>query len=322
VTRVHVWGASGYAAGEVIRLLHSHPLVELGVLESHSHVGELLADHFPLLRATSYRFDECGSVLETACAGDIVITAGRETDADVIVPSLLSNGARVIDLSACYRADPSAVYGLSEWRREAITGAQLVANPGCYPTATLLALLPLAATIDASHVAIDAKSGVSGAGRTPSVASLFAEVSGDIRAYGLNGHRHQPEIECQLRDGGIGARVTFTPHVVPIARGMLVNAYIFCSRIADAEAIEASYVRAYGDCTFVRMLSGTRVPSVAAVTGTNEAEIRVDVDGTMVRAICAIDNLGKGAAGQAIQNLNIMLGYPEESGFHARAVVA
>jgi N-acetyl-gamma-glutamyl-phosphate reductase len=322
VTRVHVWGASGYAAAEVIRLLHSHPSVELGILESHSHTGELLADHFPLLRATPYRFDEIGSVLEAACAGDFVITAGRDTEACAIVPSLLSRGARVIDLSAFYRADASAVYGMTEWRRDAIAGAQLVANPGCYPTAALLSLLPLAAAVDPAYIVIDAKSGISGAGRTPSVGSLFAEVSGDIRAYGLSGHRHQAEIERYLCSGGIEAKVTFTPHVVPIARGMLVNTYVFCRRPIDERAVEAAYAQAYADSAFVRVLSKARTPSVAAVNGTNDAELRVDIDESVVRAICAIDNLGKGAAGQAVQNLNIMLGLPEESGLRARAIVA
>jgi N-acetyl-gamma-glutamyl-phosphate reductase len=322
VTRVHVWGASGYAAAEAIRLLHSHPSIELGILESHSHAGERLADHFPLLRATPYRFDEFGSVLKTACDGDVVITAGREAEAGAIVPPLLARGARVIDLSALYRADSAATYGLSEWRRDAIAGAQLVANPGCYPTAALLSLLPLAATLEVSHIAIDAKSGISGAGRTPTVGSLFAEVSGDIRAYGLNGHRHQPEIERYLQSGGMETNVTFTPHVVPIARGMLVNTYAFCRGPIDAAAVEVTYTRAYGDSAFVRVLSGSRVPSVAAVNGTNDVELRVDVDGAVVRTICAIDNLGKGAAGQAVQNLNIMLDYPEELGLHARAIVA
>lgn len=322
MTRVHVWGAGGYAAAEVIRLLHSHPSVELGILESSSHAGELLADHFPLLRATPYRFDESGSVLETARAGDIVITAGRDGEARAIVPSLLSLGPRVIDLSACYRSDAAAVYGLTEWRRDAIADAPLVANPGCYPTAALLSLLPLAATVEPAHIVIDAKSGISGAGRTPSVGSLFVEVSGDIRAYGLNGHRHQPEIEHYLSSGGIEARVTFTPHVVPIARGLLTDCYAFCRRRIDPAAVAAAYARAYGDSGFIRVLSDSRVPSVAAVSGTNDAELRIDIDGTVVRAICAIDNLGKGAAGQAVQNLNIMLGYAEDAGLHDRAIVA
>jgi len=322
VTRVHVWGASGYAAAEFIRMLDAHELLEIGVLESDSHAGELLADHFPLLRATSYRFEGSGSVLETAKDGDVAVTAGAEDEARAIVPALLARGVRVIDLSALYRFDACAVYGLTEWHRSAIADAQLVANPGCYPTAALLALLPLAPLRNPRHVVIDAKSGITGAGRTPRVGSLFAEVSGDIRAYGLTGHRHQPEIERYLQAGAIETAITFTPHVVPIARGMLVNAYALFDAPVNTDAVKTAYERAYRGSPFVRLLEGARVPSVAAAIGTNDAELRVDAGGCVVRAICAIDNLGKGAAGQAIQNLNVMLGYPEESGFGARAVVA
>ena len=322
MTRVHVWGASGYAAAEIIRLLDAHGWIELGALESRSHAGELLADHFPLLRATRHRFDGPGSVLATAQTGDVAVTAGAEDDARAIVPPLLARGVRVIDLSALYRFDASAAYGLTEWHRGAIADARLVANPGCYPTATLLALLPLAAVGNPRHVVVDAKSGITGAGRTPRVGSLFAEVSGDVRAYGLNGHRHQPEIERYLQAGAIETQITFTPHVVPIARGMLVNAYALFDAPVNADAVRTAYEQAYRGSPFVRLLDGAGVPSVAAAIGTNDAELRVDAGGCVVRAICAIDNLGKGAAGQAIQNLNVMLGYPEESGFGARAVVA
>jgi len=322
VTRVHVWGASGYAAAEVVRLVHTHGSVEIGVLESHSHAGELLSDHFPLLRATSYRFDEFGAVLETAKRGDVVVTAGAREAAQAIVPPLLAQSVRVIDLSACYRVDASAVYGLTEWHRAAIYDAQLVANPGCYPTATLLALLPLGSLGNPRHVVIDAKSGITGAGRSPRVGSLFAEVSNDIRAYGLNGHRHQPEIERYLRAGAIETTVTFTAHVVPLSRGMLVDAYAIFDSAVDSGAVKTAYALAYHASPFVRLLEGARAPSVASVIGTNDAELRVDTEGCVVRAICAIDNLGKGAAGQAIQNLNVMLGYPEESGLGTRAVIA
>lgn len=322
MTRVHVWGASGYAAAEAIRLLHAHPRVEVGVLESRSHAGEVLGDHFPLLRAMPYRFDDHGSVLEAARAGDVVVAAGGGDESRVIVPPLLAQGVRVIDLSPLYRFDPAVVYGLTEWHRNTIAQAALVANPGCYATAALLSLLPLAAVGKPLHVVIDGKSGITGAGRTPRVGSLFAEVSGEVRAYGLNGHRHQPEIERYLRAGDLATHVTFTPHVVPIARGMLTDAYAFFDAPVDAEAVESAYAGAYGSAAFVRLLCNDRVPSVAAVIGTNDAELRVDVDGPVVRAICAIDNLGKGAAGQAVQNLNVMLGYPEESGFDARTVLA
>jgi N-acetyl-gamma-glutamyl-phosphate reductase len=320
--RAHVWGASGYAAAEVVRLLHAHPEFEIGALESRSHAGELLADHFPLLRATQYRFDGFGEVLERAAPGDLVFAAGSDDEARFVVPELIARGVRVIDLSACYRFDDTAVYGLTEWNRDAISGARLVANPGCYPTAALLALLPLATIGRPRHVVIDAKSGITGAGRTPRVSSLFAEVGGEIRAYGLSGHRHQPEIERQLRSAGLAVGVTFTPHVVPLARGMLVDAYAIFDAPVDAGAVETAYARSYCDASFVHVLANGRTPSVAAVVGTNDAELRVDVDGPAVRAICAIDNLGKGAAGQAIANCNLMYGYPEETGLRARAIFA
>ena len=322
MTRVHVWGASGYAAGELIRLLHAHPAIEVGALESQSHAGEMLADHFPRLRATPYRFAQPGALLESAQGDDVVISAAAEDEARTIVPALLARSVRVIDLSSLHRFDAAAVYGLTEWRRSAIAQAQLVANPGCYPTAALLSLLPIAAVANPRHIVVDAKSGITGAGRTPRVGSLFAEVNGDIRAYGLSGHRHQPEIERYLRLGRIETSVTFTPHVVPLARGMLTDAYALFDAPVDARAVECAYADAYRGAAFVRMLSDDRVPSVAAVVGTNDAELRVDVDGPVVRAICAIDNLGKGAAGQAVQNLNVMLGYPEQSGLDARAVFA
>jgi N-acetyl-gamma-glutamyl-phosphate reductase len=321
MTRVHVWGASGYAAAEAIRYVDAHPSLELATLESRSHAGARLADHFPLLRKTAYRFDPPGSVLERVRSGDAVIAAGGHGEAQQIVPELLSRGARVVDLSADYRHDPRAAYGLCEWNRGAIASAALVANPGCYPTAALLGILPLARLAPAVQIVIDAKSGITGAGRTPAVGSLFAEVSGDIRAYGLGGHRHQPEIERALALHAIDAPIVFTPHVVPLARGMLADAYVFFDRAVDARAVGACYEAAYAGSPFVRVLDADRVPSVAGVAGTNDAELRADVRGSVVRAIVAIDNLGKGAAGQAVQNLNLMLGYPEESGLDARAII-
>ena len=322
MTRVHVTGAAGYAAAEAIRWLHAHPSVEVGVVESRSHAGERLGDHFPLLRDAPYSCAEPGSVLRSACAGEIAIVGGSDDESRTIVPQLLEAGLRAIDLSAEYRDDSSAAYGLCEWERAAVAEARLVANPGCYPTATLLSLLPLGMIGTPRQIIVDAKSGITGAGRRPRVESLFAEVSGEIRAYGLEGHRHQPEIERMLLAGGIPANVTFTPHVVPIPRGMLVDAYAIFDQTLDADAVHSAYEFAYTGSPFVRVLSGGQAPRVAAVVGTNDAELRVDVQGRVARTICAIDNLGKGAAGQAVQNLNIMLGLPEECGFGHRVVVA
>jgi N-acetyl-gamma-glutamyl-phosphate reductase len=326
MTRVHVWGASGYGAAEAIRYLDAHPFVEIGALESRSHAGAALADHFPPLRTTPYVFSAQGSVLAAVRPGDVVISAGAHGEARAHVPAFISAGARVIDLSDDYRFDDSAAYGLPEWEHVTIADATLVANPGCYPTATLLGLLPLIALRGTAgtpvQLIVDAKSGITGAGRKPATGSLYAEVAGDIRAYGIEQHRHQPEIERFLHAHEIEAPLLFTPHVVPIARGMLADSYAVFDRALDGPFVRAAYRAVYAGSPFVRVLEGERVPSVAAVAGTNDAELRVDVRGNTVRVICAIDNLGKGAAGQAVQNLNIMLGYPEETGLHARAIVA
>lgn len=319
---IHVWGAAGYAAAEAIRLLSSHPQAELGVLESRSHAGDTLGDHFPLLRRTEYRFSDAGSVLRAVRDGDVVLAAGAHGEAREWVPRFLDAGARVIDLSADYRFDDTAAYGLSEWNRADISGARLVANPGCYPTATLLSVLPLLTCGNPLQIVVDAKSGITGAGRRPAVTSLFAEVAGDVRPYGLDGHRHQPEIERIVTTHRRAVPLTFTPHVVPLARGMLVDSYIVFEEAPSTAAISKAFAEAYGDSRFVDVLDSSRVPSVAAVVGTNHAEIRADVNGSVVRAICAIDNLGKGAAGQAVQNLNIMLDLREDCGLDATAVVA
>lgn len=320
--RVHIWGAAGYAAAETIRLIHDHPHLELGALESRSHAGAALADHFPLLARTSYRFHGEGAVISALAHGDVVIAAGAHGEAVHHVPAFLAAGARVIDLSADYRFDETAAYGLAEWHRDTIAHARLVANPGCYPTATLLAILPLVRTAVPRQLIVDAKSGITGAGRKPAIGSLYAEVAGDIRAYGLELHRHQPEIERIVTMHAAPVPLVFTPHVVPLSRGMLVDAYAIFDRAIDEAEVRSHYARAYAASAFVHLIDGERAPSVAAVAGTNDAELRVDVRGNVVRAVCAIDNLGKGAAGSAIQNLNIMLGFPEDCGLHARAVVA
>jgi len=341
MTRVHVWGASGYGAAEAIRLLSAHPHVELGALESASHAGQAVAAHFPLLRSSARVFDGKGAVAAALASGDFVLMGGAHGSAVEQAPAFVAAGARVIDLSADFRGDARAVYGLPERYRDAIAGADLVANPGCYPTASLLALLPVASfeTLaalapqdykggpphdDAAgllQIVIDAKSGITGAGRNPSTPALFAEVAGDIRAYGLGGHRHEPEILAQLGAVACEAPLVFTPHVVPLSRGMLADCYAIFRSPQDASAVRAAYVGAYAGNPFVRVLADGMAPSVAAVVGTNDAEIAVSVHGNVVRAICAIDNLGKGAAGQAVQNLNIMLGLSEECGLRERVVV-
>jgi N-acetyl-gamma-glutamyl-phosphate reductase len=325
VTNVHVVGAAGYAAAEAIRLLRRHPYVTLGVLESASHAGTRVGDGAPLLRTLARTFDAPGSALAATAAGDVVLLGGGADDARAAAAAFLARGARVIDLSDAFRlranarvAGAEAVYGFVEANRSGLRSARLVANPGCYPTATLLALWPLAAFAnDIVQIVVDAKSGVTGAGRTPRATSLFAEVDDDVRAYALGGHRHAPEIAQGLGALGIAAPFVFTPHVVPLRRGMLVDAYAVFARAPSAAAVRAAYERRYTQSAFVRLLEREQSPSLPAVAGTNDAEIHVSVAGNVVRALCAIDNLGKGAAGQAVQALNVMLGIPEESALDA-----
>lgn len=312
--RVHIYGASGYAAAELIALLSQHPRARIGALESASHAGEPLAAHFPKLRKLDRTFDGPGAVLERIETGDAVVLAGSHGVAKTFAPQALERGARVLDLSGDFRLAPTpAVYGLSERYRERICAAQFVANPGCYPTATLLATLPLAPFAPAQFV-VDAKSGITGAGRTPATASLFAEVEGEVRAYALAGHRHEAEILQEWREAGIFASLVFTPQVVPISRGMLVNAYAILPHSVNDEQVYAAYRSAYDCNPFVRLLPDGTVPSLRAVCGTNDAELHVSVRENVVRVICAIDNLGRGAAAQALANLNLMHGYPIEEG--------
>ena len=314
MTRVHVCGAAGYAALEMISILAAHPCVELGALESASHSGESVGSHDPRLRRLARAFNSPGAVLRSAAAGDLAVLGGSSASAQSIVPPLLAAGVRVLDLSGEFRLQPSpAIYGFAERYRAAIAKAAFVANPGCYPTATLLATLPLA-RLQPLHIIVDAKSGVSGAGRTPSIATHFVEVSGEIRCYGLRGHRHEAEILQEWHAADIAASLVFTPHVVPIARGMLVDTYSVFSNPPDPLIVRSAYEEAYAQHPSVRLLETDAVPSIRAVVGTNDAELHVSVRGNIVRSICAIDNLGRGAATQALTSLNLMYGYPEEMG--------
>ncbi len=322
MTRVHLWGAAGYAAAQAIEWIDGHPHLHVGILESKSHAGTMLAESFPAFRRSDLRFSASGSIAAELSPGDFVIAAGAHGTGGEAVKEFLARGARVVDLSADFRFDERATYGLAEWNRAAIAGAELVANPGCYPTASLLPLLPLVERFPPIAIVIDAKSGITGAGRTPTLGAMYAELDGDIRAYALSGHRHQPEIERMLALHGCAAPLAFTPHVVPLSRGMLADVYLVLDRTPELRAVLSALRDAYEASPFVRVLDEGQSPSVRAVVGTNDAEISVGLCGNTIRAICAIDNLGKGAAGQAIQNINIMLGYSEEEGFRARTVAA
>lgn len=320
MTRVHIVGAAGYAAGELIRFLDRHPQVELTTLESGSAAGTPVCDAFRALAHIERNFDGAGAALAACHPGDVVILAGESEKARELAPEFVAAGARVIDLSDAFRAQ--ATYGLPERYRDTIKNAKLVANPGCYPTAALLAALPLAAfASDITNLIIDAKSGISGAGRSPKLGSMYAEVDGDVRAYGLPSHRHGKEIEQELRVLGIEAPFVFTPHVVPLTRGMLVDLYAVMRSPVEESTVRAAFVKAYAGNPFVQLLDAPRVPYLPATAGTNDTQIAISVRGGVVHVIAGNDNLGKGAAGQAVQNLNIMCGYPEEAGLGSRIPV-
>jgi N-acetyl-gamma-glutamyl-phosphate reductase len=326
MTSVHVVGATGYAAAELIRLLAKHPDVTIATIESSSSAGARMCDIFPSLPAIEIVCSPTGTVRERVQPGDVVFLAGNHEVAHEHAPPLLAAGARVIDLSDAYRFAghaEGAVYGLPERYRDQIARSSFIANPGCYVTAALLALIPLGSLGDRiATVIIDAKSGVTGAGRNPKVQTLFGEVAEDVFPYGLEGHRHQPEIVQEARAAGIDAPIVFSPHVVPLRRGILADVYLVPRAPIAREEVESRYLRFYANNPFVSVFTDKRVPHLPSVEKTNDAQLKVAQRDGVIHILSALDNLGKGAAGQAVQNMNIMLGLPEERGLDARTAVS
>lgn len=332
--RVSVVGATGYAGGELLRLLIRHAEVELVHLAAGERQGATVASVWPGLRdVVPGRF----APLEPRRIGadsDLVFTALPARLSPEIVPALLEEGARVVDVGPDFRLpDPGlyrrwygrthaapdllreAVYGLPEWEADAVASARLVANPGCYPTAAALALLPLAREgLLGRRVVVDAKSGVSGAGRSPSRRTTFGEVSGNLRPYGVMEHRHTPEIEHALAGTGQASEICFVPHVVPMTRGILATCYADLEEaVVQGDALGIFEV-SYADAPFVRVSEA--LPETKATAGSNfcDLTVRMDDRGRTAVVMAAIDNLGKGAAGQAVQNMNLMFGLEETEG--------
>ena len=323
--RILVAGASGYAGALAAELVDRHPALTLAAATSRSDAGQPLRSLYPQYR--------CDAVLEELSLGshgelDGAIVAYPHGASAPVVAELRAAGVPVVDLSADFRISDQgvyeqwyvphpapellaeAVYGLPERNREEIKGAALVANPGCYPTASVLALAPLAPVI--SDVVIDAKSGVSGAGREASAATHFVSVDENVKPYGVGHHRHMPEIDQEMaRAGASDLTVTFTPHLVPLDQGELVSCYV---TLNDSVDIDALYSTAYDNEPFIEVVD--YVPGVREVRGTNLCRINVRVDERTGKAFVfsVIDNLWKGAASQAVQNLNLMLGLPETQG--------
>lgn len=333
--RVGIVGGTGYTGVELLRLLALHPDADVDVITSRAEQGRRLDDLYPNLRGHyDLAFSEPDVATLAAC--DIVFFATPHNVAMNLVPELLDAGARVIDLSADYRlrdhvswshwygephASPEllaeAVYGLPELRRAEISGARLVACPGCYPTSVQLGFLPLleAGLVDADNLIASSASGVSGAGRQAKVDNLLAEASDSFKAYGVAGHRHLPEIEQGLGDiAGGPVRVTFVPHLLPLIRG--IHSTLFATLTASAPDLQALFEERYANEPFVDVLPAGAYPQTRTVKGANRCQIAVAVpqEHDTVVVMSVIDNLVKGASGQAIQNMNIMLGLSERAG--------
>ncbi|WP_246943041.1 N-acetyl-gamma-glutamyl-phosphate reductase [Bacillus pinisoli] len=333
-----VIGGTGYSAIELIRLLHHHPYVELEAIVSHSKTGQDLKDIYPHLTGvitTPLAGLETESICERA---DVVFFATPSGVSKDLLPGFLDKGVTCIDLSGdfrlrsreCYEtwyrheaADEhyisQAVYGLSERYKEAIQGAAFVSNPGCYPTATLLALIPAMQNklINHQSIIIDAKSGVSGAGRGLSLGTHYGEINENLRAYKLGAHQHIPEIEQVLQDE-VKAPVTvsFSTHLVPMTRGIMCTIYAELNEYKTSKELIELYKSHYENNHFVRIREEGIYPSTKEVYGSNYCDIGIHADERTGRVVfvSVIDNLVKGASGQAVQNLNILNGWDETSG--------
>lgn len=338
---VGVVGGTGYTGVELLRLLARHPNAELRVITSRKEAGLAVSDLFPNLRGhVSLKFTEPSREALSQC--DIVFFATPNGVAMNEARALHDAGARLIDIAADFRikdvavweqfykmkhACPElvaeAVYGLPEVNREQIREARIVANPGCYPTAVQLGFLPLveSGAVDLEHLVADAKSGVSGAGRTAEVHTLFAEASDNFKAYGVPGHRHLPEIRQGLTiAAGKPVKLVFTPHLTPMIRGIHATLY---ARITGDIDLQSAFERRFVNEPFVDVLPSGSHPETRSVRGANVCRIAVHrpQGGDMAVVLSVIDNLVKGASGQAIQNMNIMFGLPEATGLEQVALL-
>lgn len=326
---IGIIGGSGYTGGELMRLLSQHPEANIKAVTSRSRKGEKVSDtHKHLRKIFDLEFEDMNPE-EVASRCDIVFTAVPHGTAMQVVPALIDAGIKVVDLSADYRlktdvfentyklkhTDPrEVVYGIPELHPE-VPSQQFIANPGCYPTGATLAAAPLANAGLIERVVFDSKSGISGAGVEPSAVSHYPNMAENIQPYRLTTHRHRAEIVQELTrlDSNLES-ISFTPHVIPSVRGILTTAHIFVKKQLSQEDVSTIYGDFYGDKPFIRLIKG--IPMLGNVRGSNFCDIGFEVETGSYRivVISAIDNLVKGASGQAIQNMNLMFGLPETTG--------
>lgn len=345
--KVGIVGGTGYTGVELLRLLAKHPHAEVNVITSRAEAGIPVSDLYPNLRGhVDLAFTEPDVDLLGKC--DVVFFATPHGVAQNLMPALLATGTRVIDLSADFRIRDTdlwahwydqahgcpelvseAVYGLPELNREAIKSARLVACPGCYPTAAQLALMPLLhnALVDPEHLIINAASGATGAGRQAKVGMLLTEISDSFKAYGASGHRHLPEIEQALRDmqpaDSAKAQVTFIPHLLPMVRGIHATCYARALAPETLPDLQALFEQHYADEPFVDVMPAGSHPETRSVKGSNVCRISVcqPQGRDTIVVLSVIDNLTRGASGQAVQNMNIMFGLDETAGLDVVALL-
>jgi N-acetyl-gamma-glutamyl-phosphate reductase len=339
--RAAIVGSTGYTGFELVSLLRYHPQVELTVLTSQSYIGQPISHVFPALRGVCSLVCEALNPESLVARADVIFVALPHKQAMEVVPGFIQAGKKVVDLSADFRFRDAAVYeawyqphtakdllaeavyGLPELHADEIRKTSLVGNPGCYPTGVILAAAPLVrrGVVMLDSIIADCKSGVSGAGRAATLTTHYCEANEGFRAYSVGEHRHTPEMEQELSAlAGRTLLVVFTPHLVPMSRGILTTLYANLARETSDEEIRALYHEMYGRAPFVRILDKGELPSTMQVRGTNYCDIawRLEPRTGRIIVISAIDNLARGASSQAVCNMNLMCGFAEETGLNLR----
>jgi N-acetyl-gamma-glutamyl-phosphate reductase len=336
--KVGIIGASGYTGGELLRILAGHSECEVVCATSRKYDGKSVSSVNPNLEGIlDMKFEDL-QASDVGKKSDFVFTATPHGTSMNVVPELLGAGARVVDLSGDFRfkdvsvyekyynkehtaKEMCAVYGLPELHKNEIKKASLVANPGCYPTSAILGLAPLVkdGIVELDRIVVDSKSGISGSGASPKPQNLYTMAADSVSPYKVTSHQHMPEIEQELNMLQKGVKVSFVPHIVPVIRGLLSTIHVFLKKDVSSAKIRAAYVSLYKDAPFVRVLGASDIPRMSAVRGSNYCDIggfEVDEERNRAVIVSAIDNLTKGASGQAVQNMNIMMGFEETTGLN------